>query len=110
MKMMWRFWEILNSITDESVRSLEEDEEGYEHYVGGFSVIGPNMSIKLTLLREFNKIWEPPFNFIFLKNHDINKVGMLAYLLLLLEFKSPCMLAYLLGALALLSLFFINYS
>ena len=60
---------------------MEEDEGGDSIYVGGVFVIAPNMSETLELLREFNKIWEPPFNFIFLKNHDINKVGMLAYLL-----------------------------
>ena len=69
------------SNSDESVISLEEDEGGDKHYVGGFSVIGPNMSINLTLLRAFNKIWEPPFNFVFLNNSNINKVDMLAYIL-----------------------------
>ena len=62
----------------ESVIYPEEDEGGDEHYVGGVNVIGPNMSKKLTLLRKFNKLWEPPFDSVFLNNHDTDKLDMLA--------------------------------
>ena len=76
---MWRFWEIANYVQYESVRSMEEDKGGDEHYVAGVSVICPNMRKKLTLLRAFRKIWEPPFDSVLiLNNHNIDKIDMIA--------------------------------
>ena len=56
---------------------MEEDEGGDSIYVGGVFVIAPNMSETLELLREFNKIWEPPFDSVFLKNHNRGNLDMI---------------------------------
>ena len=57
---------------------MEEDEGGDKHYVRGVNVVGPNMREKWTLLRVFNKIWETPFDSVFLNNHNIDKLNMIS--------------------------------